>query len=184
VRVHQTHSDAETPLTVVPTYPDLPMEEVFPRAMKTKEPGVYARRVGNGRVVYFPFDLDRTFWEVLDVDHSKLLRNAVLWAASDPQPLTVKGPGLLDVSIWKQKESMTVHLVNLTNPMAMKGPVREIVPISRQQLCITLPPDKHIAAAHLLVAGKDVPYHQDHNVIELEVPSVELHEVVALDFST
>ena len=31
-------------------------------------------------MVYFPWDADRTFWEVLDVDHAKLLRNAVLWA--------------------------------------------------------------------------------------------------------
>jgi hypothetical protein len=184
VRVHQTESGVAAPLTLVPSYPDLPMEAVFPRPVKTKEPGVYIRQIGRGRVVYFPFDLDRTFWEVLDADHSKLLRNAVLWASDELQPLTVKGPGLLDVSIWRQKESMTVHLVNLTNPMAMKGPVREIIPLSRQQLRITVPAGKHISKAHLLVAGKDVAYKQDRNIIQLEVPSIDLHEVVALDFST
>jgi hypothetical protein len=183
VRVHPTESGVPAPLTVVPSYPDLPMEAVFPRPIKTKEPGVYIRQIGRGRVVYFPFDLDRTFWEVLDADHSKLLRNAVLWASDEIQPLTVKGPGLLDVSIWRQKESLTVHLVNLTNPMAMKGPVREIIPLSRQQLRITVPAGKHISKAHLLVAGKDVPYKQDRNVIQLDVPSIDLHEVVALDFS-
>jgi hypothetical protein len=183
VRVHQTESGVAAPLTLVPSYPDLPMEAVFPRPVKTKEPGVYIRQVGGGRVVYFPFDLDRTFWEVLDADHSKLLRNAVLWASDEMQPLTVKGPGLLDVSIWRQKESMTVHLVNLTNPMAMKGPVREIIPLSRQQLRITVPAGRHIKNAHLLVAGKEVPYKQDRNIIQLDVPSIDLHEVVALDFS-
>ena len=184
VRVHRTQADLGVPLTVVPSYPDLPMEEVFPRAVKTKEPGVYLRQVGRGRVVYFPFDLDRTFWEVLDVDHGKLLRNAVLWASGQPQPLTVKGPGLLDVSLWRQRESLTVHLVNLTNPMAMKGPVREIIPVSRQQLRITIPAGVRIRAVHLLVAGKVVPYRQERNQIELEVPSIGLHEVVALDFLT
>jgi hypothetical protein len=183
VRVHQTESGVAAPLTLVPSYPDLPMEAVFPRPVKTKEPGVYIRQVGGGRVVYFPFDLDRTFWEVLDADHSKLLRNAVLWASDEMQPLTVKRPGLLDVSIWRQKESMTVHLVNLTNPMAMKGPVREIIPLSRQQLRITVPAGRHIKNAHLLVAGKEVPYKQDRNIIQLDVPSIDLHEVVALDFS-
>jgi len=29
----------------------------------------------------------------------------------------------------ENKESMTVHLVNLTNPMMLKGPFREIYPI-------------------------------------------------------
>ena len=158
------------------------MEEVYPRPDKRREPGIYLRQLGRGRVIYFPFDLDRTFWEVLDVDHGKLLRNAVLWACNEPQPLTVKGAGLLDVSIWKQKESMTVHLVNLTNPMAMKGPVREILPVTQQQLRIAIPEGKQIARVHLLVAETDVPYEREGSAIRLTVPSIELHEVVAVDF--
>ena len=182
VRVRQTGDVLPSALTVVPTYPDLPMEEVFPRRTAASDPGVFQRQIGRGRVVYFPFDLDRTFWEVLDVDHGKLLRNAVLWASGEPQPLTVKGPGLLDVSIWSQKGSMTVHLVNLTNPMAMKGPLREIVPLSRQQLSVTIPAGRRIARARLLVAGAEVAFKRDRDVVQLDVPSIDLHEVVAFDF--
>jgi hypothetical protein len=184
VRVKQTETGLPAPLTVVPTYPDLPMESVFPRADATKEPGVFLRQAGRGRVVYFPFDIDRTFWEVLDVDHGKLLRNAVLWASNQAQPLTVSGPGLLDISIWTQKSSMTVHLVNMTNPMAMKGPLRETIPLSRQRLAFTVPAGKRIAKAHLLVASRDVAYKREGNVVHLEVPSIDLHEVVALDFTS
>ena len=104
------------------------MEEVFPRVPKTDIPEVFVREVGKGRVVYFPWDIDRTFWEVLSPDHGKLLRNAVEWAANEPRPVTVTGPGMLDVAVWRQKDSMTVHLVNLTNPMMMKGPLREFIP--------------------------------------------------------
>ncbi len=46
---------------------------------------------------------------------------------------------MLDVSVWTQKESMTAHLVNLTNPMMMKGPVREIIPITEQKVEIQVP---------------------------------------------
>ena len=53
------------------------MEKVYPRQPRTDVPQVFAREVGAGRVVYFPWDVDRTFWEVLDVDHGMLLRNAV-----------------------------------------------------------------------------------------------------------
>ena len=42
------------------------MEEVYPRVPKTDIPGVYMREVGKGRVVYFPWDIDRTFWETLN----------------------------------------------------------------------------------------------------------------------
>ena len=186
-RVLVTPSDdghsAAVPLTVIPSYPDLPMEEVFPRPIKTKEAGVFVREFAPGRVVYFPFDLDRTFWEVLDVDHAKLLRNAVDWATNEQKPLSVEGQGVLDVSVWSQQQSMTVHLVNLTNPMMMKGPVRELITIGRQQVRVQIPPGKRVAKAHLLVAQQTVSHREQNGFVEIEVPSIDLHEVVALDFA-
>ena len=116
------------PLTLIPSYPDLPMEEVFPRVSRSGIPEVFVRELGKSRVVYFPWDIDRTFWEILAADHGTLMRNAVDWATNEPRPVTVTGPGVLDVTIWRQKDSLTVHLVNLTNPMMMKGPIREFIP--------------------------------------------------------
>ncbi|MGI8602063.1 MAG: beta-galactosidase trimerization domain-containing protein [Verrucomicrobiales bacterium] len=143
------------PLTLIPSYPDLPMEKVFPRVPKTEIAQVFLREIelddlgkSQGavrsprpvtRIAYFPWDIDRTFWEVLCVDHFKLLRNAVNWATNEPPVLEVSGPGVLDVTLWQQKNSMTVHLVNLTNPMMMKGPVREFVPIGEQRVRVRLP---------------------------------------------
>ena len=171
------------PLQVVPTYPDLPMEEVFVREGTHGQIGAVAREAAGGRVVYLPGDIDRTFWETLNVDQSKLLRNAVLWATNESAPLSVKGPGVLDVSIWQQANSMTAHLVNLTNPMMMKGPVREFLPVGRQDVSITLPSGKQPKRVHLLVAGTEAKYANDRGVIRLEVPSISLHEVVAIDFA-
>ena len=71
------------PLTLIPSYPDLPMEKVYPRVPKTDVPQAFLREVGPGRVVYFPWDIDRTFWEVLAADHGTLLRNAVTWATNE-----------------------------------------------------------------------------------------------------
>src|SRR5262249_4602158 len=64
VHVRPLAQPSYSPLTLVPSYPDLPMEQVFPRVARTDIAGVFARQVGRGRVVYFPFDIDRTFWEV------------------------------------------------------------------------------------------------------------------------
>lgn len=183
VRVVPAGREAYSPLTVIPTYPDLPMEECFPPPEPTRDAGVFAHNVGRGRVVYFPWDIDYTFWEVLDVDHAKLLRNAVLWATNEHAPLSVKGPGVLDISVWAQKDSMTVHLVNLTNPMMMKGPVREIIPISSQRVYVRVPSDRRVTKAHLLVAGNEIPFHKDGDMTVLEVPTINLHEVIALDFA-
>ncbi|MGA7340524.1 MAG: beta-galactosidase trimerization domain-containing protein, partial [Terracidiphilus sp.] len=107
VHVVPTNENEYSPLQVIPTYPDLPMEECFPPPQTTHEAGVFVRQAGQGRLVYFPWDIDRTFWDVLNVDHAKLLRNAVVWATDEPSPLFVEGRGVLDVSIWGQKNSMT-----------------------------------------------------------------------------
>jgi hypothetical protein len=176
--------EATYPLQVVPTYPDLPMEEVFPRKDAPKgEPGAIVRQVGKGRVVYLPGDVDRTFWETLDFDQGKLLRNAVLWATYEPAPLTVEGKGVLDVSVWTQKNSMTVHLVNLTNPMMMKGPVREIIPIAAQQVSVQVPVARSVKQVRFLVAGTRPHYTNTGGFVRLEVPSIELHEVIAIDLA-
>jgi Hypothetical glycosyl hydrolase 6/Beta-galactosidase trimerisation domain len=184
-QVDVTPADAGqfSPLRVIPPYPDLPMESVFPRPGATHQPGVYLQTIGSGRVVYFPGDIDRTFWQVLSTDHGNLLRNAVDWATKEDPQVTVEGKGVLDVAVWEQKNSMTLHLVNLTNPMMMKGPVREIIPISAQKISLRIPAGKRVSRVHLLVAARDVPYRTEGDMIFLDTPSIGLHEVVAVDFS-
>ena len=187
---HQVHVTAAgnslpAPLLIEPTYPDLPMEAVFPRGNAAHDPGVFLREVGKGRVVYFPGNIDRTFWDVLAGDHALLLRNAVLWASNEPGPLEVEGKGVLDVAFWSQKDSVTAHLVNLTNPMMLKGPIREIIPISGQKVSIRLPKDgRRVSKARLLVAGSEVPFREEDGAIVVQVPTIELHEVVALDLKS
>jgi hypothetical protein len=183
VHVNPVGESLPPPLQVVATYPDLPMEECFPRPGKPGNAGIFLRQVGAGRVVYFPWDIDRTFWEVLNTDHGKLLHNAVLWATNEPAPLSVEGQGVLDLSVWAQRNSMTVHLVNLTNPMMMKGPVRAAIPISSQQVRVRVPAGKRIRKAQLLVAGVETHYRTDGDAIVVEVPSIRVHEVIALDFA-
>lgn len=173
------------PLTLVPSYPDLPMEKVYPRVDKTDIAQVFLRENSNpnpaGRVVYFPWDIDRTFWEVLAVDHFKLLRNAVEWATNEEPPVTVTGPGVLDVTVWQQKNSLTVHLVNLTNPMLMKGPVRELIPVGEQKVRIRLQNGASAKKIHLLAADKTPHVQRNGSELTVTIPSILDHEVVAVD---
>jgi hypothetical protein len=173
--------DFPSPVTLVPSYPDLPMEEVFPRVAATTDRQVYLREKGTSRIVYFPGDLDRTFWEVLSPDHGRLLANAVQWAANEEPPVTVTGPGLFDVTAWRQEESLTVHLVNLTNAMAMKGPVREFVPVGPMTVRLRLPAGAQARRVQLLVAGIAAPAQEADGAVTVGVPTVRDHEVVAVD---
>jgi hypothetical protein len=175
---------AKQPLLFVPSYPDLPMEEVYPRAeQKTSQPEVYVRQFGSGRVVYFPFDLDRTYWEILASDHGRLLRNAVAWALPDGPGVEIRGLGLLDVTAWRQDRSAALHLVNLNDAMSMRGFVRENVPVGPFSVEIALPSGVAPKAVNLLEANTPAKFQSRGRSLSVTVPSVRVHEVVAIDFA-
>jgi hypothetical protein len=183
IEVDATRPCPNPPLTLIPSYPDLPMEQVYPRVLKTEVPQVYLRDSGPGRVLYFPWDIDRTFWEVLSVDHYKLLRNAVMWATNEDPIVTVTGPGVLDVTVWRQKASLTVHLVNLTNPMLMKGPVRDLIPCGEQMVRLRLPAGLRARKVRLLASETRPRIARSGKYLTITVPSILDHEVVAIDIS-
>jgi hypothetical protein len=179
-----TTSDFPSPVTIIPTYPDLPMEDVYPRTKDADNTsrGVYAREIGKSRVVYFPGDIDRAFWQILSDDHGKLIRNAVRWALNDDPVALVSGTGLIDVTAWKQEKSMTVHLVNLTNPMMLKGPFRELIPVEAT-VSIKVPSTTKVKSVKLLFQQRDAQYSTQNGMISLVVPRINDHEIIAIDFA-
>ena len=174
---------APQPLTLVPSYPDLPMERVFAEKWTTDIPAVYARQVGRGRVVYFPSNIDRTFWNILAEDHLKVLRNAIDWASDEVQPLIVTGAGMLDLAYWRQGGSVTAHLVNLQNPMMMKGYNRENIPTGAFTVSMALPANARMTGVRLLESGHAPQTRTERGRLVVEVPSVLIHEVVAVDLA-
>lgn len=184
--IHQVHVKPTvafpSPITLIPTYPDLPMEDVYPRTPQTDTRELYLRQVGKGRVAYIPGDLDRTFWQLLNVDHGQLLTNVIRWALNEPPIVTVTGPGVVDVTAWRQAKSMTVHLVNLTNPMLLKGPFRELIPIA-VQVSIPVPTGATVTGIKLLMSGEQLHFDRTATTITVAVPQILDHEIIALDLA-
>jgi hypothetical protein len=183
VAVEPTVPPASLPLTRVPPFPDLPMEEVYPREPVTSVAEIYLREFGKGRVVYFPGDIGRTFWEIFDADHARLLASAARWALNEAPVVSVSGPGVVDLAVWRQEQSMTVHLVNLTNPMMMKGPFRELIPVGKQTVRVRLPAGTKAKSVRLLALDASAQVEEHAGEIRLDVPSVLVHEVVAIDLA-
>lgn len=171
-------------LTRIPSYPDLPMEEVYPRVAHTDIPEVYLREgeSGSGRVVYVPGDLERTFWEVMAVDHLVLLKNLIGWALGEAPVVDVGGAGVVDVAAWEQKDSMTVHLVNLTNPMLLKASMREIFATGPLEVSIRLPEGKTARAVKLLASGKTPRTESADGMVKVTVDSIQDFEVIVVDY--
>jgi hypothetical protein len=110
-----------------------------------------------------------------------VLRNAVAWVTNEQPPVTVTGEGMLDVTVWRQKESMTVHLVNLTNAMMMKGPYREFTAAPPQEVRVRLPKGATAKKVRLLVDGAEIPLEEKDGLVSVKVQSILDHEVIAID---
>lgn len=128
-----------------------------------------------GAAAVFRWDIDRTFWEVLSVDHLELLRNAVTWATDEEPPVIVAGPGVLDVTVWQQTNSLTVHLVNLTNPMMMKGRIRELIPLGEQTVRLRCPAGRRVKKVWLLAADQVPRTDYSSEYLHVTVPSILDH---------
>lgn len=173
----------ESPFLYVPDFPDLPMEEVYVRDLPTGAAVVTREHEGGGRTVYIPWNIGAIFWEVLDADHGRLIANAVRWALRTRPQVEVSGRAVLDIAVREGDQGLTVALVNLSNPMMMKGPIREVYPVGRQEVSVAIPEGRSFASATLLVAGAPARAVVVGGRVNVEVPGIELLEVVHLVWS-
>ncbi|MBZ9938598.1 family 10 glycosylhydrolase [Mesorhizobium sp. BR1-1-16] len=171
----------DIPLLHVPDFPDLPMEEVYVRD-EPRDPAMILRsHAGGGRTVYLPWNIGGIFWEVQAQDHGRLIANSVLWALGDRPQLEIIGRSMLDVGFRASPDMLVVTMFNLTNPMMMKGPMREVYPVGPQTLSVALPPGCTASKATLLVAGRTVEGRPVDGRLVIEVDGIEELEVMRID---
>lgn len=173
----------ESPFLYVPDFPDLPMEEVYPR-LDPQGAAVVARQTpAGGRVVYIPWNIGEIFWEVLAPDHGRLIENAVRWALKDQPSVVVEGRGIIDLAVVEKPGETAVWLVNLTNPMMMKGPLREVFPITDFTVSLSVPAGRTVTGAKLLVSGRVASAAVTDGRVTVSVPYIDAVEVVHLSWS-
>ncbi|MDL2401767.1 family 10 glycosylhydrolase [Rhizobium mayense] len=176
----ETTGKAETPFLYVPDFPDLPMEEVYPRE-GPRGAAVIARKTGHGgRSVYIPWNIGEIFWEVMAVDHARLIANAVRWALGKTPRVIVEGPGVVDLALRESADGVALSLFNLTNPMMMKGPIRDNFPLASQTVSFEIPKGKSVAKAWLVVADRAAGFSIRDGRAVVDVPGIDRLEVVHL----
>jgi hypothetical protein len=173
----------EQPFLYVPDFPDLPMEEVYPREEPRGAAVVTREHKGGGRTVYIPWNIGAIFWEVLAEDHQRLIENSVRWALGKRPDVAVEGDSFLDLSVRTSGEGVAVVLNNLTNPMAMKGPIREVFPVGKHSVTVAVPRGRKFGSARLLVAGRKAKATSGKGRVEIEVPRIDTLEVVHLTWA-
>ena len=168
-------------LSVVPHYPPFPPEMVYPRIRQTEEPAAIFREQGGSRIAYFPGDVGRSYWRSGNPDLSRLLINAVRWILKQQAaPASVQGNGLLETFAWETEPGFALHILNYSNPNALRPFVSQLYPVGPLQAEVQVPPDRKITSVRALRGGKNLPFRNVEGTVRFEVPSVADYEVVAL----
>jgi len=171
-------ADADQPFLYVPDFPDLPMEEVYPR-LEPQGAAVIARNhEGGGRTVYIPWNVGGIFWEVFAGDHARLIANSVHWALGKEPAVQVEGKGVVDISVRQGDDSTVVLLNNITNPMMMKGPIRETYPIGPLTISIEAPGGKKVRAVERVTTGEDLVFTYVGDTARVTLASLETLDAV------
>ncbi len=124
------------PFLYVPDFPDLPMEEVYPRKDAEKAPRVIARehRQAAAARSIFPGISARSSGRSSPSTTASLIANAVHWALG--KTLARRRRTAAASSTWRcarTPEGIALSLFNLTNPMMMKGPdTQKTYPLAAQ----------------------------------------------------
>ncbi len=170
----------ETPFKAIAPYPDLPMEELYSRSDKSDYEEVFFREIGKGRVAYFSGDIDRSYWMFLTPDHGRLLSDSVSWTTRG-HVLILEGPGFLDVTFQENDSAYIIHLVNMTSINALRGPAREIIPLTNLSLLIRHDIlEKSESVGTYLEDGVTVKGERENEYIRFSVPSVTEHQVLVI----
>nr|WP_246402068.1 alpha-amylase family protein [Jiangella mangrovi] len=176
--------DAEEIFRFVPDYPDLPMEEVYPRPGRTSAAVVTRTHPSGGRTVHLAFNVGDVYWQALQSDHLRLITNAVHWCMGERRPqVEVRGAGLVDVAVQEGENERAVILVNLNNPMAMRGQLHEMLPMHDQEVLIQLPDGVTAPQARLVVADRPAPVEVRDGVARVIVERIEWLEIVHLTWA-
>ena len=166
-------------MTVVPSYPSFPPEMVYPWTQHTTEPAACFREMGSSRVAYFSGDIDRTFWLSGNADLSQLLHQTIRWLRGESAPpVTVTGDELVEIFAWETEPACALHLLNYTNPSAMRGPFQRFHPVANEE--VEFRAARPIKSVRALPAGQPIAFRQEGSKVSFTVPVVEDYEVISL----
>ncbi|MGB9418471.1 MAG: alpha-amylase family protein [Acidobacteriaceae bacterium] len=167
-------------LTVIPGFVHYPPELAYPTQPHTTEPAVVLRESGSSRTVWFPGDIERTYWLSGHGDLLRLLHNAIRWVSHDERIVHVEGPGFLEMFCWETGPGYAVHLLNYTNPAAQHGWLREVDPLGPQTITMRVPSGVAIRSVELLKAKQRPSFTVHEQLLQFTVPALDDYEVAAI----
>lgn len=148
----------------------------------TDAPLLLEGRLGEGSLVYFPWEPDRSAFRFNLPDCFQLLTTALKQAKRWRDLVRVQGPGLIDVTVSRAEDRVAVHLVNLSAPGSFNTGARrlmsQIVPLHDLEVTLTLPEASSFRDARLVHAGSVLPGKVEGGVVSFSVPRMAEFETI------
>jgi len=164
----------------VPGFVRYPPELAYPTERQTDEPAIVLRESGKSRTVWFPGDIERTYWITGHSDLLRLLHNAIRWVSHDERAVQVDGSGLVEVFCWETAPGYAVHLLNYNTPNAFHGWLHSVDPLGPQRVTMKLQSGVSVKTVELLRSGQKPAFAFRDQVLQFTVPSVAEYEVAAI----
>ncbi len=144
---------------------------------------VVLRESGQSRTVYFPGDIERTYWLTGHGDLLRLVHNTLCWITHGESIVDVQGDGFLEMFCWETAAGYAVHLLNYTSPDAQHGWLQSAYALGPQTARMKLPPGVQVKSIELLRGGGTLPIQLAEGVLQFTIPRVEDYEVAAISLS-
>jgi len=166
--------------TVVPGFVRYPPELAYPTERQTDEPAMVLRESGKSRTVWFPGDIERTYWITGHSDLLRLLHNAIRWVSHEERVVQVEGPGLVEIFCWETAPGYAVHLLNYDTPNAFHGWLQTESQVGAQRVRMKLPAGVGVRSVELLRSGQKPAFALREQVLQFTVPGLGDYEVAAI----
>ncbi len=181
LRVESTEDSEDLGTLIAPSPTDLaPFTYVSAPSRETSWPALVRR----GRVIYCSGDVGYTFMRASYPDHVRLIANSVELLIGDRLPLRVKAPSTVDIALASQGERILVHLVNMTTNQVVEdegcnADTYEVIPLHFLEVRVRA--DRAPQRVYRATDGTDLPWRYENGWTVVEVPRLDIYEIVVLE---
>ena len=150
---------------------------------------LFSQNIGEGKIVYFPWEPDRISFNFGLRDPMTLMTNAVLSSYKKPDLIFVDALGLIDISVMAGMSSLVVHLVNFNSSGGgirsnHRRAVEDTIPVSNISVDLRLPENSTCASVEAVISDNQLPFKQERNRVKFSLPTLKEFESIIIKFKS
>jgi hypothetical protein len=112
-----------------------------------------------------------------------LIANSLRWALGKQPDVEVEAKGVIDLALRRSEDRLVVLVNNLTNPMMMKGPIREVFPIGPVTLSIAIPAGRSVDQVRLGSSGESLRHQSGDGRVTVTLAELATLDAIQVDWS-